>query len=408
MGLCLGPGTCQFYFGSMLPLSAGGVSTSVINQFTSAIVGTADLETGTTATALTLRSSVFTGPGVDKPCNNCIGDIAVNDGVRDGTCDSGLRAGRACDVNGRHPIPAFNGGIPALGFVRGTSLDCAYEPATALATLPIDLSNSTGTESMTLSAASPFCSATGFTTLKCMCDTCNSPGGESCMVNTDCPPSGVCRGGGNALQYCQTLANCPDQGAGTSCGGPPCSIAAHCASGVCTGGICTTTEGKCGGLRCLGGAINPGAACFFPGNCSSFSAPCGLVGESTKPNACQPSAGACVATGDPNRGECATGPFNQFCTPTETFRGCAANSDCTFAGDTCGAGQPRPCFLDKGVIGNSINSLGSPDAPVNDTAQPTLASTFCVNPTSSGSVNQAAGLPGAGRVTLFGTADGLP
>jgi hypothetical protein len=115
-----------------------------------------------------------------------------------------------------------------------------------------------------------------------------------------------------------------------------------------------------------------------------------------------------VATGDPNRGICATGPFNQFCGPTESFRGCAANSDCSFAGDTCQTGTARPCFLDKGVIGNSINSLGSPDAPINDTAQPTLASTFCVNPTSAGAVNQAAGLPGPGRVTLFGTAVGNP
>jgi hypothetical protein len=176
---------------------------------------------------------------------------------------------------------------------------------------------------------------------------------------------------------------------------------------VCTGGFCSTTEGKCGGLRCLGGD-HSGTGCFFPGNCKpDFSVPCGVLGEPTKPNPCSPNAGACTPTADPNRGECSTNPFNGYCDPVETFRGCNVTSDCPFAGDVC-IQKARPCFLDKGVIGNSINALGSPDAPVNDTAQPTLASTFCVNPTSAGAVNGAAGLPGPGRVTLFGTAEGLP
>ena len=45
---------------------------------------------------------------------------------------------------------------------------------------------------------------------------------------------------------------------------------------------------------------------------------------------------------------------------------------------------------------------------MNDTAQPTLAAVFCVAPTGSTSVNNVAGLPGPGRVTIRGTAVGAP
>jgi hypothetical protein len=48
------------------------------------------------------------------------------------------------------------------------------------------------------------------------------------------------------------------------------------------------------------------------------------------------------------------------------------------------------------------------DPPINDVSHPTLASVFCVGPTGAGAVNNVAGLPGPGRVTLRGTALGLP
>jgi hypothetical protein len=66
------------------------------------------------------------------------------------------------------------------------------------------------------------------------------------------------------------------------------------------------------------------------------------------------------------------------------------------------------CFLDNGTVGNSIDAFGSPDVPVNDTARPTLASAFCIQPTGAAAINVAAGLPGPGRVTLVGDAMGLP
>jgi hypothetical protein len=405
---CGGAAPCVFYFGTMLPLSAGGTSTCVINKFGAGITGTADLEVGATATSVDLVSTVFLGPSPDKPCNNCKGDVVVNDGVQDGTCDAGARVGLACDVHGTHPIPAFNGGVPGPGLVNGTSLDCPYAGG-SVADLPIDLTNSTGTETQTLVAGSPACTASGFGSSKCMCQTCNTPAGEPCGVDADCPTAGVCRGGTNALEYCQVLADCPDTGPGTACGGAPCSGGFDCASGVCTfpmgfPGECSTLAGKCGGTRCLGGATNPGAPCFFPPDCSGGTAPCDRPGQPTKPHDCLAS---CSPVGPPGEGECSTGPFNGKCSPTETFRGCTAPSNCTFPGDTC-IFPPRECFLDNGIVGGSILAVGAPDAPINDQAEPTLVSTFCIAPVDASAVNLAAGLPGPGRVSLRGLAEGLP
>jgi hypothetical protein len=45
---------------------------------------------------------------------------------------------------------------------------------------------------------------------------------------------------------------------------------------------------------------------------------------------------------------------------------------------------------------------------MNDSSTPTLASIFCIPPTGESAVNNAAGLPGAGRLRLQGAARGLP
>src|SRR5262249_9130578 len=47
---CTG-GTCEFFFGSVLPLAAGGVSTCVTNQFNGPVTGTANVETGDAVTS---------------------------------------------------------------------------------------------------------------------------------------------------------------------------------------------------------------------------------------------------------------------------------------------------------------------------------------------------------------------
>jgi hypothetical protein len=116
--------------------------------------------------------------------------------------------------------------------------------------------------------------------------------------------------------------------------------------------------------------------------------------------------GACVGT-SANDHICASGPTEQFCGPTETFRGCVSNADCGFTGDTCSVARNRECF-DNGLPGDVVTATGVVDAPTNDQSNPTLAALFCVGPTTAPAVNSAAGLPGLGRLELPGNAAGLP
>jgi len=106
---------------------------------------------------------------------------------------------------------------------------------------------------------------------------------------------------------------------------------------------------------------------------------------------------------------CGSGPFDQICV-IETFRGCTADSDCPAPGDSCGS-KTRECFTTDGsTTGDTdLDALGVGCGPhLNDLCSATAASLFAIAPTSAGSVNSAAGLPGAGRLILPGVAGGLP
>ena len=342
---CTGTGNqCVFYFGSYLPLAAGGVATCVGNTFTGGITGTANVNTsgsgaGTSAGTASVQSRVSSAPTLDEPCPRCVGDGTANDGVQGGTCSSGARAGSNCDASGSSPNSEWG----------ATSLDCPPLAGAKIADLPIDLSNTTGTKTRTLSAANPSCRAPGFTGQKCQCDTCNNAAATPCSSNADC-------------------------GAGI-----------------------------CGGKRCLGGGNN-GAACSNSTECPGGA--CSVPGTATAPNQCDGGVGDCVA-GDnspatsANDHICSTGPFEQFCGPVETFRGCTTNGDCPLLGDTCSVSRFRECY-DNGNMGDTVTSTGQADPPSGHISDPTLAALFCVGPTSSGSVNSAAGLPGLGRLELGG------
>src|SRR6185369_15350101 len=166
---------------------------------------------------------------------------------------------------------------------------------------------------------------------RCECDTCNNGGAQACATNADCPASGRCVGGTNAGKACTAASACPS---GT-CNGRPCTTGADCASGVCTSLFCSTTAGICGGAtgqRCAGG-VNVGAPCSVTSQCPGSA--CNIPGTATAPNQCDAGSGDCVP-GDntpatsPTDFICSSGPFEQFCGPTETFRGCTSNGDCGF------------------------------------------------------------------------------
>ncbi|HEX9348899.1 MAG TPA: hypothetical protein VF919_15105, partial [Gemmatimonadales bacterium] len=338
-GDCTGLGTCAFFFGAPLPLSSGSVSVCVINQINGALTGTADIVSGDSANTAPLISRVFTGPTLANPCSVCgTGAFGTTS-----TCSTGPKAGLSCTVNGTSPL------------FGSTSFDCPPDPGANIAALNITLKLTTGLQTVTLAAANPLCTAPGFTTLSCFCDTCGDLGAAACMTNADC------------------------------------------AAGV-----------VCGGKRCVSGT-NAGAACTTATECPPSNA-CGRPGNVTKPNDC--SDATCTANTPPdtdsvNEGTCAGGPFEQFCN-IERFRGCSSDANCTAPGDTCSFGKFRECYTDNGTIGNALEVQGAPDPFVAGVSHGTLGSFFCVGPTTSGSVNAVAGLPGLGRLTLPGTATLIP
>ena len=348
-----GGGTCQYYFGTNLALAAGGVSTCSVNQINGPITGTANVESGESATTVFVTSRVYNGISIDAPCPLCVGDATMNDDVQGGTCSGGPRNGLACDANGTVP------GRPDFG---ATSLDCPPLPGALFATLPINLSNATDPVVKTLSASNPICS--GQFGERCLCDSCNNGNQEPCSTNADCPD-------------------------------PPGPIGP-----------------VCGGRRCIGGP-NAGAACSTNSECPGGGI-CGRPGEPTKPFACIDDSTTppphCVDTAPVDgEGECFTGPIITTCTFPHAQRGCTSNSECTPG--TCEAAS-RPCFLTGGfnaIAGtNTLIANGVEDPPVRDVSHPVLGAVFCIAPTGLSSVNNVAGLPGPGRLTFSGTAVGHP
>ncbi|MBI3767626.1 MAG: hypothetical protein HY271_03905 [Deltaproteobacteria bacterium] len=389
---------CSFFFGSPLPLSAGGVSVCVTNQITAPITGTVDIEAGSTANVIQLLSRVHVGPTVDKPCPTC----------DSGVCHGGPHDTNACVVSGVSPL------------FGNVSFDCPPSPATDVGNLPISLAYSTGTQTLTLSASNPDCSASGYSGSKCFCDTCNDAAAEPCTSNADCVVFGAticggkrCLGGPNAGVACTSNPDCPTTCNGGLNDGAACTVASQCPMGACPA-ACSLPGLRTKPNDCNGSTCSPVSTCV--GGCNDFLTCNGAfhcVGGSNVDGLCtvdsecpggtcdeQCPGGACVLA---NEGTCAGGPFELFCA-IETFRGCATNADCPRVGDTCTFGKFRDCFTDNGALTGTVTATGVPYPTCGGTGTGTVGALFCVPPTSSGSVNSVSGLPGLGRVTLPYTA----
>jgi len=404
-GDCGVDGPCHFFFGAPLPLATGGAFVCVTNDIVQPVTGTVDIEAGTTQTFVPLSSHVYSGPTVDRPCPNCIG----------GFCDSGKHATEACTVNSQNPT------------FGDLSFDCPPNPGAILAVLPIPFNLTTGTQTWSLSAGSPGCTAPGYTSSKCFCDTCDNENAEPCWGVGQCSTS--CLGGTN--------------------NGVTCTDPSECPGGTCAGG-------QCGGRRCQGGANN-GTPCTNGTMCPGGG--CGIPGKATAFNECADA--VCTPNTPPdtdssNEGTCAGGPFEQYCGPWAVFTQCVADTNCapfnrcvggSNAGalsctvdsqcpggvceiQLCGATPKtahfRECFTDNGVIGThcfggtndtapcsaasecplgfcgggSVSATGVPFAVCNGSGTGAVVSMFCVGPNSSGSINAVVGTPGLGRATL--------
>jgi hypothetical protein len=172
-------------FGSPLPLSAGGVSSCVTNEFREAITGTYDCATGCAESSVKLISRVFLVLDQDKPCPPCVGDPTPNDGVKGGSCDGGKTPGAACDVGGISDLFQNAGGAPPDAGM--TSNDC-QPSGSSVGELNIDLNPlTTGTATVD---ANVDCLSAAFPAGSCYCTGQVQP--NACVPDGVCPASGVC------------------------------------------------------------------------------------------------------------------------------------------------------------------------------------------------------------------------
>jgi hypothetical protein len=221
------------------------------------------------------------------------------------------------------------------------------------------------------------------------CDggTCNggANNGSPCTVDATSPTFG-------ALSYSCQPGGAPITGAGLKVDLPFTSGSSSLAATLpCTGPFSFGQDcpcATCSGDSTIGCDSNAVCSAAGAGTCT------GAAGEPTETDACTAN---CVAAGG-NDGECdASGPDDMFCdgitrTNGNGFIACSVDADCEagalgFDGGACTSVVRRPCFLDP------IEADGVPG-----TEGAVLGSTFCTGPTTSSSVNIAAGTPGPGRL----------
>jgi hypothetical protein len=206
---------CNCYVGPPLSLSAGNTPACIVNRLATDVTGTTNVDEGSGATSLDLRSIVFLGEALNVPCPACGGtctaglpntstcffnsdcdtnfgqgdgvcgnyDDAIADGNKNGTCYLGRNNGTACDVDAESTsFPAPGGG--------GHSLDCFPTAGKNVsgAGLIIRLNQTTGTSSLASNIPCGFGDP-----FLCPCGLCTLDTTIPCNSNTDCGASGECK-----------------------------------------------------------------------------------------------------------------------------------------------------------------------------------------------------------------------
>ena len=341
---------CSFFATPPQPVSIGGVSGCVTNRITSGISGTVNIEAGSMVIDVPQNSTIFLGLSTEAPCPACLGDATPNDGIRDGTCDSGDRATLTCDANALSSLFSVSSFDcpPSTGFFLGDL---------ALDSEPIRVTTESAEATRTLSAAHTSCGAAGFSSFKCHCSTCDDLAETPCATDADCAASDTC-----------------------------------------------------GGLRCIGGPQD-GDSCLSIVDCN-FTAPCGVPGEPTAPNSCltgtcTPTAGGegtCIA--GPFDLLCSVEIFRSCssdseCRPPAEGGTCAT---CLPGLQTCAA-TARECFPGSGAIGESViaDVAADPLGSTSNTISPKTGALFCLQATDSAGTNTSVGMPGLGRFQYSAT-----
>jgi hypothetical protein len=195
-----GGGNCTCFLGPPLPNVGGGIPVCTTSLINTDVGGVVDPGTGAATLDYDMSFRTYSGLSYEAPCPTCDGDIA-NDGLTDGTCSGGDRAGLACDANG--DSSAFG----------ATSLDCP--PSGALSPLGIRTRTQLTTGMSTLPHNTFSCELDP--SLGCPCGLCTGDNSLGCKSNADCTAAGVggpCTGVGIAgtarLPNACTNADCLD------------------------------------------------------------------------------------------------------------------------------------------------------------------------------------------------------
>ena len=386
---------CVFMFGPPLPLSSGGTPVCVISSFASPLTGTANSATGEAKTAADLRSRVYLGIQLDKPCPTC---GTVDDSPTIGgefSCGGGPNDGEPCIVDGVSPV------------FGGTSFDCPPATGDNVSGVGLAIRFSEVTTSTSTKIASIPCGNPSFlpnnpltpgSTPRCIDKV--APTDPTCATNADCK-----RCTGDPTTPCTSNTQCTGKGTCGEAPDQPITCGYWCNCGFCNDNPdlpCFGSEDCPSGQTCkigTGGVQAPNYAQQKPNDCGGVDKSiCGLINDEE-----------CATA---KTGECSLQPYRN-CTQGSTT--CEDNDagTCIVTARPCfepritRTGTPSPlgtycAFEQKTCTTNSDCENEDGDFCAPDSSRPETVALFCVPATASTSINNVGGITGPGAVRLNG------
>ena len=176
-----GGNQCMCFWNPPVPTHSLGFPTCSVSFLTEDISGTFNVDTGEAEIIVALEQGGNNAEANLKPCPTCDGDVTMNDGVRDGTCNGGPQDGLSCDamsLDATFPAPAGNGAY---------SLDCGPNAAQLSGGMRVEMRLRTGASTL----PPTFPCGPGNANL-CHCGRCDGDTQQTCTSNADCGSVGPC------------------------------------------------------------------------------------------------------------------------------------------------------------------------------------------------------------------------